>query len=88
MEMPKYRVPLPKGASKEAIKLSEQVNKWANIEGDLLFQCDDLEMLINELGENHRRVATLKAILKQKEEALRIAEAKYEEALHKMCEAL
>ena len=83
-----YRTPLPKGASQEAIELSKEVNKWANIEHQLLFQVDDLEMLISELGDNHRRVATLKAILKEKESDLRVAEKLYEDALHKMCEAL
>ena len=86
--IPEYKVPLPKGASKRAVDLSKEVNKWANIEGALFFQCDNLEMLINELGDGHKRVSTLKTILEEKEAALKIAETKYEEALHKMCEAL
>lgn len=86
--MMQYKTPLPKGASKKAVKLSEEVNKWANIEHQLLFQVDDLEMLISELGDDHKRVATLKAILKEKEFALKKAEIEYDIALHNMCEAL
>lgn len=86
--IPQYKVPLPKGASEKAVNLSKEVNKWANIQMALLFQVDDLEMLINELGEDHKRVRTLKTILREKEAAHEAAEAKYEYALHKMCEAM
>ena len=86
--IPQYRTPLPKGASKEAVELSQEVNKWANVEHQLLFQVDDLEMLISELGDNHKRIATLKTILEEKESDLRVAEKLYKIALHRMCEAL
>lgn len=88
MEVPQYRVPLPKGASQEAIDLSKEVNKWANIESKLLFQVDDLETVINELDDSDRRIHSLKAILREKESALKEAEEKFEVALHKMCKAL
>ena len=88
MEIPEYKTPLPKGANKKAVKLSEEVNKWANLECALLLQVDDLEMLIRELGDDDRRVATLKAILKEKVFALRKAETEYDIALHKMCKEL
>lgn len=83
-----YKTPLPKEASEKVVELAKKVDKWANIEHMLLFQVDDLEMLINELGDDNRRVATLKAILKEKEFALKKAEIEYEIALHNMCEAM
>ena len=88
MNIPTYKVPLPKGTSKEAIDLSEEVNKWANIEVELSLQANDLEMLLYEIGEDHKRARTIKAILAEQEAAAEEAEAKYEKALHKMCEAL
>lgn len=79
-----YKVPLPKGANKEVVSLSKEVNKWANIEMALLFQIDDLEWLEDKVGTN----PTFRMLLKEKEAAHKAAEAKYENALHKMCEAM
>ena len=82
--MMQYKVPLPKGANEEAVNLSKEVNKWANIEMGLLFQVDDLECLESKVGTN----PTFRALLREKEAAHEAAEAKYEDALHKMCEAM
>ena len=82
--MMQYRVPLPKGASEEAVNLSKEVNKWANIEMALLFQVDDLEYLESKVGTN----PTFRALLREKEAAHEVAEKRYEDALHKMCEAM
>lgn len=84
MKIPAYKTPLPKGASKEVINLSKEVNKWANIEMALLFQIDDLEWLEDKVGTN----PTFRMLLRTKQAAHEAAEAKYEDALHKMYEAM
>lgn len=84
MKIPAYKTPLPKGASKEVINLSKEVNKWANLEATLLFQVCDLEEMEQNVGPN----PTFRNLLRAKQLALERAEINYKNALHKMCEAM